>query len=218
MKKRVILILSSLLVLVYLGWALSPLWKPVVYGYAPGVVVNFVSYESGPSGPAGKVDFMPSGFELSDGVEIGYGFTPWWGEDVDTHFTFDMPRYGNEHEVRMRINSDTGIVGAIAWDKQMDADPMSYTQSGLSPREWADASGLEWLELSSGEEWVVSLKEKSEHRILLVCEVKLKPEAPAGRQPYILLGVRMQLKEAAIEEGRKRIPAGLQLSSESGGM
>ena len=35
-----ILILSSLLVLVWLSWALSPLWKPVVYGYAPGVVVN----------------------------------------------------------------------------------------------------------------------------------------------------------------------------------
>ncbi len=218
MKKRVILIFSSLLVLVWLSWALSPLWKPVVYGYAPGVVVNFVSYESGPSGPAGTVDFMPSAFELSDGVEIGYGFKPWWGEDVDTHFTFDMPRYGNEHEVRIRINSDTRIVGAIAWDKQMDADPMSYTQSGLSPREWAESQGLEWLELSSGEEWVVSLKEKSEHRILLVCEVKLKPEAPAGTQPYILLGVRMQLKEAAIEEGRKRIPAGLQLSSEAGGM
>lgn len=218
MKKRVILIFSSLLVLVWLSWALSPLWKPVVYGYAPGVVVNFVSYESGPSGPAGTVDFMPSAFELSDGVEIGYGFKPWWGEDVDTHFTFDMPRYGNEHEVRIRINSDTRIVGAIAWDKQMDADPMSYTQSGLSPREWAESQGLEWLELSSGEEWVVSLKEKSEHRILLVYEVKLKPEAPAGTQPYILLGVRMQLKEAAIEEGRKRIPAGLQLSSEAGGM
>ena len=218
MKKRVILILSSLLVLAWLSWALSPLWKPVVYGYAPGVVVNFVRYESSPSGPDGTVDFMPSAFELSDGVEIGYGFTPWWGEDVDTHFTFDMPRYGNEHEVRMRINSDTGIVGAIAWDKQMDADPMWYTQSGLSPREWADAQGLEWMELSSGGEWVVSLKEKSEHRILLVCEVKLKPEAPAGTQPYILLGVRMQLREAAIEEGRKCIPAGLQLSAEAGGM
>ena len=58
---------------------------------------------------------------------------------------------------------------------------------------------------------MVSFKEKSEHRILLVCEMKLKPDAPAGTQPYILLGVRMQLKEAAIEEGRKHIPAGLQL-------
>lgn len=66
MKKRVIL--SSFLVLVYLGWALSPLWKPVVYGYAPGVVVGFLSYDYGPSGPAGKVDFVPSAFELSDGV------------------------------------------------------------------------------------------------------------------------------------------------------
>lgn len=211
MKKRVILILSSLLVLGWLSWALSPLWKPVVYGYAPGVVVNFLAYDSGPSGPAGKVDFMPSAFELSDGVEIGHGFTPWWGEDVDTRFTFDMPRYGNEHEVRMRINPDTRIVGAIGWDKQMDVDPMTYGPSGVSPRAWAEAQGLEWLEFSSGEEWVVSLKEKSEHRILLVCEMKLKPDAPAGTQPYILLGVRMQLKEAAIEEGRKRIPAGLQL-------
>ncbi len=206
-----ILIFSSLLVLVYLGWALSPLWKPVVYGYAPGVVINFFSYDSGPSGPAGKVEFVPSSFELSDGVEIGYGFTPWWGEDVNIHFTFDMPRYGNEHEVRMRIHSDSRIADAIAWDKQMDVDPMSYTPSRLSPREWAEAQGLEWLALSAGEEWVVSFKEKSEHRILLVCEMKLKPDAPAGTQPYILLGVRMQLKEAAIEEGRKHIPAGLQL-------
>ncbi len=211
MMKRVIQILSSLLVLVWLSWALSPLWKPVVYGYAPGVVVSFLAYDSGPSGPAGKVDFMPSAFELSDGVAIGYGFTPWWGEDVDTRFTFDMPRYGNEHEVRMRINPDTRIVGAIGWDKQMDVDPMTYGPSGVSPRAWAEAQRLEWLEFSSGEEWVVSLKEKSEHRILLVCEMKLKPDAPAGTQPYILLGVRMQLKEAAIEEGRKRIPAGLQL-------
>lgn len=211
MKKRFFRISLVVLLVTWLSWALSPLWKPVVYGYAPGVLINFIGYDNGPSGPAGKVDFMPSAFELSDGVEIGYGFTPWWGEDVDIRFTFDMPRYGNEHEVRMRINPDTRIVGAIAWDKQMDTDPMSYTPSGLSPREWAEAQGLEWLELSSGEEWVVSLKEKSEHRILLVCEMKLKPEAPAGTQPYILLGVRMQLKEAAIEEGRKRIPAGLQL-------
>ena len=150
MKKRVILAL--LLVLVYLGWALSPLWKAAVYGYAPGCVISFLSYDSGPAGPAGKVDFMPSAFELSDGVEIGYGFTPWWGEDVDTRFTFDMPRYGNEHEVRMRINSDTRIVGAIAWDKQMVADPMTYGPSGLSPQAWAEAQGMEWLELSSGKE------------------------------------------------------------------
>lgn len=111
----------------------------------------------------------------------------------------------------MRIKTDTGIVGAIAWDKQREVDPMSYALSGVTPREWAEAQGLEWLELSSGKEWVVSLKEKTEHRVLLVCVMKLKPEAPAGTQPYILLGVRMQLKEAAIEEGRKRIPAGLQL-------
>lgn len=212
MKKRVILILSSLLALVYLGWALSPLWKPVVYGYAPGVVVGFLSYDCGPSGPAGKVDFVPSAFELSDGVGIGYGFKPYWAaEEVNTNFTFDMPRYGNEHEVRMLINSDTGIVGAIVWDKRWEADPMTYALSGALPREWAESQGLEWLELSAGKEWVVSLKEKTEHRILLVCEMKLKPEAPAGTQPYILLGVRMQLKESAIEEGRKRIPAGLQL-------
>lgn len=211
MKKRVMLVLSSLLGLGYLIYALSPLWKPVVYGYAQGVVINFLSYDSGPSGPAGKVDFVPSSFELSDGVEIGYGFTPWWGEDVNIHFTFDMPRYGYEHEVRMRIHSDSRIAGAIAWDKQMDVDPSSYTLSGLLPREWAEAKGLEWLPLFVGEEWVVSFKEKSEHRILLVREMKLKPDAPAGTQPYILLGVRMQLKEAAIEEGRKHIPAGLQL-------
>ncbi|MBR6576612.1 MAG: hypothetical protein IKK73_05730 [Akkermansia sp.] len=212
MKKRFFRISLVVLLVTWLSWALSPLWKPVVYGYAPGVVVGFLSYDCGPSGPAGKVDFVPSAFELSDGVGIGYGSKPYWAaEEVNTNFTFDMPRYGNEHEVRMLINSDTGIVGAIAWDKRMEADPMTYALSGASPREWAEAQGLEWLELSSGEEWVVSLKEKSEHRILLVCEMKLKPEAPAGTQPYILLGVRMQLKEAAIEEGRKRIPAGLQL-------
>lgn len=212
MKKRVILILSSFLVLVYLGWALSPLWKPVVYGYAPGVVVGFLSYDCGPSGPAGKVDFVPSAFELSDGVGIGYGFKPYWAaEEVNTNFTFDMPRYGNEHEVRMLINSDTGIVGAIAWDKRMEADPMTYALSGASPREWAESQGLEWLDFSAGKEWVVSLKEKTEHRVLLVCEMKLKPEAPAGTQPYLLLGVILQLKEDAIAEGRKRIPAGLQL-------
>lgn len=34
----------------------------------------------------------------------------------------------------------------------------------------------------------------------------------SGRtQPYLLLGVILQLKEDAIAEGRKRIPAGLQL-------
>ena len=71
--------------------------------------------------------------------------------------------------------------------------------------------GLEWLELSSGKEWVVPLKDKPEHRILLVCEMKLKPDAPDGTQPYLLLGVILQLKEDAIAEGRKRIPAGLQL-------
>lgn len=183
----------------------------MVYGYAPGVVIGFLGYDCGPSGPAGKVDFAPSAFELSDGHEIGYGFTPYWGEEVNTHFTFDLPRYGNEHEVRMLIKPNTGIVGAIAWDEQREVDPMSYAPSGVTPREWAEAQGLEWLELSSGKEWVVSLKDKPEHRILLVCEIKLEPGAPAGTQPYILLGVRMQLKEAAIEEGRKRIPAGLQL-------
>ena len=85
------------------------------------------------------------------------------------------------------------------------------------------ACGLSWLcvfcvlpvalvmELSSGKEWAVSLKEKSEHRILLVCEMKLKPDASDGTQPYLLLGVILQLKEDAIAEGRKRIPAGLQL-------
>ena len=212
MKKRFFRISLVVLLVTCLSWALSPLWKPVVYGYAPGVVVGFLSYDCGPSGPAGKVDFVPSAFELSDGVGIGYGFKSYWAaEEVNTNFTFDMPRYGNEHEVRMLINSDTGIVGAIAWDKRMEADPMTYALSGASPREWAESQGLEWLELSAGKEWVVSLKEKTEHRILLVYEMKLKPEAPAGTQPYILLGVRMQLKEAAIEEGRKRIPAGLQL-------
>ncbi len=37
------------------------------------------------------------------------------------------------------------------------------------------------------------------------------PNAPDGTQPYLLLGVILQLKEDAIAEGRKRIPAGLQL-------
>ena len=211
MRKRVILILSSLLVLVYLGWALSPLWKPVVYGYAPGVVIGFLGYDCGPSGPAGKVDFVLSAFELSDGCEIGYGFTPYWGEDVNIHFTFDMPRYGNEHEVRMLMKPDSGIVGAIAWDRKVEVDPMSYASSGVTPQEWAESQGLEWLDLSEGKEWVVSLKDRSEHRILLVCEMKLKPDAPDGTQPYLLLGVILQLKEDAIAEGRKRIPAGLQL-------
>ena len=111
----------------------------------------------------------------------------------------------------MRIKPNTGIVGAIAWDKQREVDPMSYALSGASPREWAESQGLEWVELSSGKEWVVSLKDKPEHLILLVCEIKLKPDAPDGTQPYLLLGVILQLKEDAIAEGRKRIPAGLQL-------
>lgn len=39
----------------------------------------------------------------------------------------------------MRIKPDTGIVGAIAWDKQREVDPMSYALSGVTPRDWAEA-------------------------------------------------------------------------------
>ena len=211
MKKRFFRVSLVVLLVTWLIWSLSPLWKPVVYGYAPGVLINFIGYDCDLSGPAGKVEYVPSSFELSDDCEIGFSFKPSWAEEVNTNFSFDMPRYGNEHEVRMLIKPDTGIVGAIAWDKKREADLKSYALSGASPREWAEAQGLEWVELSSGKEWVVSLKEKSEHRILLVCEMKLKPDAPDGTQPYLLLGVILQLKEDAIAEGRKRIPAGLQL-------
>lgn len=83
----------------------------------------------------------------------------------------------------MLINSDIGIVGAIAWDKQSEVDPMSYALSGVTPREWAESQGLEWLDFSAGKEWVVSLKEKTEHRVLLVCETKLKPEPRPAHNP-----------------------------------
>ena len=32
----------------------------------------------------------------------------------------------------MPIKPDTGIVGAIAWDKQREVDPMSYALSGVT--------------------------------------------------------------------------------------
>jgi hypothetical protein len=195
MRKRVILIFSSLLVLVYLGWALSPLWKPVVYGKAPRFSICFVVYDCGPSGPnesAGKVEFG-KGLELSDKSEIDFSFNTFWGKTVDTKFAFKLPRYGNEHEVRMQILPESRTVGAIAWDDSVDA--MSYVLSGMSPQEWAASKGLRWLELKAGDEWSLSLKEKTLQRILLVCERTLEPDAPAGTQPYGLVGVQLQAME-----------------------
>ena len=193
MNKRVVLILSSLLALVYLTWALSPLWKPVVYGDAPRLCCSFLAYDCGPSGPneaVGKVEFGRSHLELSDECEIGYSFNTFWGKMVDTKFSFELPRYGDEHEVRMHILPETKIVGAIAWDDGVD--PMLYVQSGLSPQEWAASKGLRWLNLKAGDVWSISLKEKTQHRILLAYEKTLEPEAPAGTQPYVLVGVQLQ--------------------------
>ena len=109
----------------------------MVYGEAPRFSICFVAYDCGPSGPnesAGKVEFG-NGLELSDKREIGFSFNTFWGKTVDTKFAFKLPRYGNEHEVRMQILPESRIVGAIAWDDSVDA--MSYPLSGMSPQEWA---------------------------------------------------------------------------------
>ena len=196
MRKRLILILSCMLVLVYLSWALSPLWKPVVYGYAPRICCSFLAYDCGPSGPneaAGKVEFGRSRLELSDECKTAFSFNTFWGKTVDTKFSFELPRYGDEHEVRMHILPETKVVGAIAWDDLVDA--LSYAQSGLSPQEWAASKGLRWLELKAGCVWSFSLKEKTQHRILLACERTLEPDAPAGTQPYVLVGVQVERAE-----------------------
>ena len=52
---------------------------------------------------------------------------------------------------------------------------------------------------------------------MLVCEVSLKPDAPAGMQPYVLLGVKILPMDDLTQKHRRLIPRGLQLQSESGG-
>ena len=221
MKKRVILILSSLLVLVYLGWALSPLWKSVVYGKAPklGCETWMFAYSPLPSALEGEVASSLGAFELSDDCQIGYTYTPSSevGKDVQVRFAFDLPRYGNEQEVKMQILPGSEIVGAIAWDDKPEVNAALYGESGLTPRAWAESQGLGWLELIDGDTWTFSIPDKKVHQILLVCEVSLKPDAPAGMQPYVLLGVKILPMDDLTQKHRRLIPRGLQLQSESGG-
>lgn len=107
------------------------------------------------------------------------------------------------------ILSSLLVLVYLGWSDEVDA--MSYVQSGLLPQKWAVSKGLRWLELKSGDVWTFSLKEKDVHRILLVCERPLEPDAPAGTQPYVLLGVQLQTKEDVLAEQRKSIPGALQL-------
>ena len=65
--------------------------------------------------------------------------------------------------------------------------------------------------------WTFSIPDKKVHQILLVCEVSLKPDAPAGMQPYVLLGVKILPMDDLTQKHRRLIPRGFQLQSESGG-
>lgn len=64
MKKRFFRVSLVVLLVAWLSWALSSLWKPVVYGYAPGVLVNFIGYDRDLSGPDGTQPYLLLGVIL----------------------------------------------------------------------------------------------------------------------------------------------------------
>lgn len=185
------LLFIGLLVAAFLTWALSPLWKPLVYGAAPRIGLTVIDYDFSDNPEEPRIAPMGdgTGYDLQDGERRGFAWNSLHYKEVSADFRFRLPRYGNESDVRVQISPTTKVVGAIVLREVDGFDYSAYLKSGLPPAEWAKSCGLEWLPLAPGDEWVASLAEKGWQQVVLVFDAELTPNAAQGMQPYALLGL-----------------------------
>lgn len=185
------LLFIGLLIVAFLTWALSPLWKPLVYGDAPRIGLTVIDYDftDNPKEPHIAPMGDGTGYDLQDGERKGFAWNSLHYKEVSADFRFLLPRYGNESDVRVQISPATKVVGAIVLQEVDGFDYSAYLKSGLSPQEWAKSRGLKWLPLAPGDEWVAPLAEKGWQQAVFVYDARLTPHAHQGMQPYALLGL-----------------------------
>ena len=185
------LLFIGLLIVACLVWGLSPLWKPLVYGDAPRIGLTVIDYDftDNPKEPHIAPMGDGTGYDLQDGVTMGFEWNSLHYQAVSARFLFRLSKAGNESDVRVQIAPDTKVVGAIVLQEVDGFDYTAYLESRLSPEAWARSRGMKWIALAPEGEWVASIAEKGWQQVVLVFDAELTPNAAQGMQPYALLGL-----------------------------